>query len=45
MQSAIAILAAGLILACVAALTYVWRHHKMSKAAIDDRESGPAHRA
>lgn len=33
MHSAIAILAGGLVLACVASLTYIYRHHKMSQSA------------
>lgn len=34
MHSAIAILAGGLILACVASLTYIYRHHKLSQSAV-----------
>jgi hypothetical protein len=41
MQSAIAILAVGLVLACVAALAYVWRHHKTDPVAVvEGRDAG-----
>ena len=34
MHSAIAVLAVGLVLACVASLTYIYRHQKARQAAI-----------
>jgi hypothetical protein len=40
MQSAIAILAVGLVLACAAALAYVWRHHKAGPKAIEGGDAG-----
>jgi hypothetical protein len=43
MHSAIAVLAGGLVLACVASLMYIYRHHKMSQAAIA-KEGGHAPR-
>ena len=44
MQSAIAILAVGLVLACVASLAYLYRHHKLSQAAAIGQDSVPAPR-
>lgn len=40
MQSAIAILAVGLVLACVASLAYVWRRQRVGQAALDDQDAG-----
>lgn len=34
MHTAIAILAVGLVLACVASLAFIYRHHKANQAAI-----------
>lgn len=44
MQSAIAILAVGLVLACVASLAYVYRHHKLSQAAAIGQENAQVSR-
>jgi len=38
MHSAIAILAGGLVLACVASLMYIYRHNKASQAAVAPQE-------
>jgi hypothetical protein len=43
MQSAIAILAVGLVLACVASLAYLYRHHKLAQAAVG-QDGAPASR-
>ncbi|MGR4870512.1 hypothetical protein ACIPRI_16830 [Variovorax sp. LARHSF232] len=44
MHSAIAMVAVGLVLACVVSIAYLYRHHnKLSKAAIG-QEGAPASR-
>lgn len=42
MHSAIAILAGGLVLACVASLTYIYRQNKIRQAAVSTEEAQPA---
>mgnify|MGYP003583320239 CR=1 FL=1 len=43
MHSAIAILAGGLVLACVASLTYIYRQNKVRQAAIAKEEGQQSH--
>jgi len=43
MHSAIAVLAVGLVLACVGSLVYVVRHHKLQQAAVVKEEGQAGH--
>lgn len=45
MHSAIAILAVGLVLACVASLTFVYRHHKLQQQAAIVKDEDQAKRS
>ena len=41
MHNAIAVLAGGLVLACVASLMYIYRHHRQQQAAaIANKDEG-----
>ena len=42
MHSAIAILAGGLVLACIASLTYIYRQNKIRQAAVAKEEGQQA---
>ena len=44
MHSAIAVLAVGLVLACVGSLVYVVRQHKLQQAALVVKDEGEAPR-
>ncbi len=44
MHSAIAMVAAGLVLACVVSLAYLYRHHNKLSKVTTGQESAPASR-